>query len=137
LKIDKSVFKYIEYELYSYQQTKKEIKICRDSIINGSPCIDEIKTKGKISNPTANKANKLVTSAFLNKSERTINAINKSMEILNYNHKRLFELRYVEGLYWKEVYLEMNLSDRSYYRLRRELVMTVGIQLGMLNSEDK
>lgn len=132
MRVERSVFKYIEYELYCYQQTKKEIEIFKEYIINSSPIPSEIKDKGHISDTTANKANKIVTSAFLNKAERTINAIDKSLSLLSKKHNNLFKLKYLEGLTFKEIYLELNISDRTFYRLRRELVVTVGLQLGLL-----
>lgn len=131
MRVDKSVFKYIEYELYAYEQTKKEIESYKECIIEGTPTID-VRGGSGISDSTASKSIKLLSSAFLLKAERTINAIEKSLEILSKKHRRLFELKYRECLPWREVYLEMNISDRTYFRLRRELVIVVGIQLGLI-----
>jgi len=55
--------------------------------------------------------------------------------MLGDRHKELFKHKYQKGLPWQEVALEMDISDRTYFRLRRELVMTVGQQLGLLNIE--
>lgn len=66
-------------------------------------------------------------------AEKTVNAIDKSLNLLGAKHKELFELKYINGLPLNEVYLEMNISKRSYYRIRRELVTVVGQQLGLIN----
>lgn len=131
MQINRAIFRYIEHEMYCYQHTKKEIKLCRDEIINGSHKPD-VGGKSGISDPTANKSITLASSAFLAKAERTISAIDKSLDMLRPEHHQLFDLRYIDGRPWREVYLEMNVSDRTYFRLRRELVETVGLQLGLL-----
>ena len=135
MRIDRSIFRYIEYELYCYTHTKKEIRLCRDEIINGTHKPD-VGGKAGISDPTANKSIALTSSVFLAKAERTINAIDKSLDMLRPEHNQLFDLRYIDGRPWREVYLEMNISDRTYFRLRRELVETVGLQLGLLRIDD-
>lgn len=134
MRVEKSVFRYIEHEMYCYIETKKDIESWRDIIINGTS-VQEIGSRSGISDPTVNKSMKLLSSPFMVKAERTIRAIDKSLDILGDRHKVLFKLRYLEGRPWKEVYLEMNISDRSYFRLRRELVIAVGLNLGLLKGE--
>lgn len=134
MRVDKSVFKYIEYELYAYEQTKKEVESYKEYIIEGTPTMD-VRGGSGISDSTASKSIKLLSSAFLLKAERTIKAIDKSLEMLGEKHKKLFELKYLDCLPWREVYLEMNISDRTYFRLRRELVIIVGMQLGLIKEK--
>lgn len=134
MRVDKSVFKYIEYELYAYEQTKKEVESYKEYIIEGTPTMD-VRGGSGISDSTASKSIKLLSSAFLLKTERTIKAIDKSLEMLGEKHKKLFELKYLDCLPWREVYLEMNISDRTYFRLRRELVIIVGMQLGLIKEK--
>jgi len=68
-------------------------------------------------------------------AEKVINAIEKSLAILGEKHRKIFKLKYQEMYPWQEILVEMNISDRTYFRLRRELVATVGQQLGVLNTE--
>lgn len=137
MRINKSVFRYIEHELYCYRETKRELNLCRESIIEGTNKPEEGGSGSNISDPTGQKSIKLASSSFLAKAERTLNAIDRSLDILGDKHKELFNLRYMEGRPWREVYLEMNISDRSYFRLRRELVISVGLNLGLLREDEE
>ena len=131
MRINKAIFRYIEFELYSYEQTKKDLELERERILESSPC-QEVAVQSDIGDSTANKAIKLTTSAFILKAEKIVNAINKSLDILGDNHNKLFDLRYIDGRPEKEVYLVMNISRGHYFKIRRELVETVGLQLGLL-----
>ena len=136
MRIDKSIFRYIEHELYNYDETKKELARYREEILEGTP-FQEVSVQTNPGNPTAQKAIKLTSSAFVVQAEKVISAIDRSLAILGVKHMELFEYKYQKGLPWQEVVLEMDISDRTYFRLRRELVMTVGQQLGLLNIEQE
>lgn len=131
MKINNSIFRYIEYELYRYEDTKKELENFRESIIEGTQS-SEVAVQSGIGDTTASKAIKLTTSAYVLNTERIINAIDKSLSILKDRHRELFQLKYIEGLHQEEVYLEMNTSKRSYFRTRRELILAVAQQLGKI-----
>lgn len=138
MRIEKTIFRYIEHEMYSYKSTKRELALCREDIIEGTAQVEKEGSRGSsISDPTGAKSIKLASSTFLAKAERTLKAIDRSLEILGDKHKELFKLRYLEGRPWREVYLEMNISDRSYFRLRRELVISVGLNLGLLREDEE
>ncbi len=134
MRINKSVFKYIEHELYNYEQTKKDLLFYRAQIIEGVSA-PEVNVQSRLGDVTANKAIKLVSSAFIGQAERVIGSIDKALIMLGEKHKRLFKLKYQDGLPWQEVMIEMEIGERSYFRLRRELVIMVGQQLGVLNVE--
>jgi len=122
MKIDKSIFRYIEHELYSYDETKRELARYREDVLEGTH-FPEVSVRSNPGNPTAQKAIKFTSSVFVVQAEKVISAIERSLA------------KYQKGLPWQEVCLEMNISDRTYFRWRRELVMTVGQQLGLLNIE--
>ena len=134
MKISKSVFRYIEYEMYSYDDIKKELGLYREEVLGGEEK-PEVAVQGGLGDKTANKAIKLTSSKFVLQSERIINSIDRSLELLGDTYIELFRLKYQNGLPWQEVIAEMNVSDRTYYRLRRELVIVVGQQLGVINIE--
>lgn len=134
MRINKAIFRYIEHELFSYQQTKREIELFRDDILNGINRPD-VPCQSGLSDITASKAIKLTSSAFILKAEKTIDAIHKSLGMLGDTHNKLFDLKYIDGRPKNEVYLEMNISESHYFKIRRELVETVGLQLGLLNFE--
>lgn len=134
MKIDKSIFRYIEHELYSYDETKRELARYREDVLEGTH-FPEVSVRSNPGNPTAQKAIKLTSSAFVVQAEKVISAIDRSLNILGDRHKELFKYKYQKGLPWQEVVLEMDISDRTYFRWRRELVAMVGQQLGLLNIE--
>ncbi len=134
MRIDKSIFRYIEHELYNYDETKRELARYREDVLEETH-FPEVSVRSNPGNPTAQKAIKLTSSVFVVQAEKVISAIDRSLNILGDRHKELFKYKYQKGLPWQEVVLEMDISDRTYFRLRRELVMTVGQQLGLLNIE--
>ena len=129
MRIERSVFKYIEHELYNYKGTKKELELYREQIIEGTSK-PEVAVQSGLGDVTASKAIKLISSTFVLNSEKTINAIEKSIEMLGDKYKKLFELRYVNCIPEREIILEINISRRTYFRMRRELVMVIGQKLG-------
>ena len=132
MKIDKSIFRYIEHELYSYDETKRELARYREDVLEGTH-FPEVSVRSNPGDSTASKVVRLTSSAFVIHAEKVINAVDRSLAILGDKYMELFEYKYQKGLPWQEVVLEMDISDRTYFRLRRELVMTVGQQLGLIN----
>jgi RinA family phage transcriptional activator len=134
MRINKSIFRYIEHELYNYEQTKRDLALYREQVIEGSPS-PEVSVQNSLGDATANKAIKLTSSAFVVQAERIINAIDRALSILGDKHKELFKLKYQMGVSWPNITIDMGISDRTYYRLRRELVVTIGQQLGLIKVE--
>lgn len=134
MRINKSVFRYIEHELYNYEQTKKDLALYREQVLEGT-AKPEVPAQPGYSDITSNKAVKLTSSAFVVQAERVVQAIDKSLAILGDRHKELFKLKYQMGVSWPNITIDMGISDRTYYRLRRELVVMVGQQLGLINVE--
>ena len=135
MRIERRVFRYVEYELYNYDDTKKELERCREEILESSPAPPEVNVQSGLGDPTVRKVEKLLTTTYIARAEQTIKAIEKSLDMLTDVHRKLFKLKYQDGLPWQEVCLEMDISDRTYFRWRRELVAMVGQQLGLLNIE--
>lgn len=131
MRINKAIFRYIEFELYNYEQTKKDLDLERERILESSPN-QEVAVQSDLGDSTASKAIKLTTSASIIKDERVINSIDKAISILGEKHAKLFKLKYIDDRPEKEVYLVMNISRGHYFKIRRELVETVGLQLGLL-----
>lgn len=134
MRINKSIFRYIEHELYNYEQTKRDLQLYREQVLEGT-VEPEVSVQSGVGDTTANKVIKLTSSAFVMQAERIINAIDKSLDVLGDKHKELFTLKYQMGISWPNIVIDMGISDRTYYRLRRELVIMVGQQLGLINVE--
>jgi len=134
VRINKSIFRYIEHELYNYEQTKKDLQLYREQVLEGTAS-PEVSVQNGPGDVTANKVIKLTSSAFVVQAERVIQAIDKALSILGDKHNELFKLKYQMGVSWPQITIDMGISDRTYYRLRRELVITVGQHLGLINVE--
>lgn len=134
MKLPRAVFRYIEHELYNYDNTLNEIQRIRDEIIDALPVRETIPDAGYISDPTAKKATKLVTNTVLVRMTRTVAAIDKALARLSDNHRALFDLKYRQDLSWQQVCQELPVSERTYFRIRRELVHMVATELGLAES---
>lgn len=110
MKIDPAVFRFIEHELYQYYANKKKLELYHEGAI------------GEL-NP-----------AFVRHLERSVTAIDRALMILGEEkYIDLFWLKYQNRLTWGEVAAEMDIAERTFYRLRKNLVVAVGQQLGLLN----
>lgn len=134
MKLEKSVFRYIEHELYNYKYTLKTIEDLRENIIDAAPLRETVPSVGFISDPTARKVTKLVTNTALARMTRTVTAIERALDRLNQDHRAIFELKYCQSLPWKKVCDELPVSERTYFRLRRELVYMVALEMGLAES---
>ena len=134
MRLTRAVFKYIEHELYNYDATIKEMEAIQEDIIFAAPLKETIPSAGFISDPTANKATKLVTNTALARMARTVSAIDKALARLTDDHRAIFELKYRQGMNWRQICATIPTSERSYFRQRRELVQMVALELGLAES---
>ncbi len=134
MKLPRAVFRYIEHELYNYDKTRQEIEDLRETIIEMPPAREVVPGVGHVSDPTARKAIKLLTSTTLARMSRTVAAIDRALARLADEHRRLFDLKYRQCLPWQRVCDELSASERTYFRLRHELVVMVACELGLAES---
>ena len=133
MRIDENVFKYIEHEMFNYEATKKELEQYKEDIIEGSAKPEVNESGGRTGDATSSKAIKLSSSTFILNCERTTRAIDDSLKLLGGKYTKLFNFKYLKGISKREIELELNISSRTYYRMRRELVSIVGQKLGLIN----
>lgn len=131
MKIAPAVWKYIEHELYSYEQTKKDLAELRDEILTGTPFC-EVSVQSDPGNPTEKKGMKLVSSPAIIRLDRTVSAIDKTLKRLTEDHNNLFEHKYIKCESWQEICMEMPLSRTAYFELRKDIVVMVGHELGLI-----
>lgn len=132
-RIEKSNFKLIESELYCYNETKKELEQLEEEIIEGSAFQEVCVQSGTTGDTTANKAVKLISSKAIIECERRIKAIDKTLLILQQNETklRLLQMKYFERRYTDiGIQNELHISDRTFYRWRKEIIKLVGNYLG-------
>jgi RinA family phage transcriptional activator len=123
-------FKFIEAELFAYDQTKRELAELEADIIEAAPLKEAAGGHSGISDPTARKAGKLITSPEITALSKRIQYIESALLILGEGHREVFDLRYRKGMKWQMVQMEMNVSQSVYFDLRRELVRSVAAKYG-------
>ena len=134
MKLSRAVFRYIEHELYNYEITLQDMENIQSNIIEAPPLRETVPSTGHISDPTARKGIELVTNTALVRMTRTVAAIEKALARLSDNHRALFNLKYRQDLPWQQVCQELPTSERSYFRMRRELVQMVALEMGLAGS---
>ena len=133
MRVPPATWNFIEQELYNYDYMRKELESLRDEIAStSSSAIGNAAAPTGPGDPTGAKVVKLMSSPALAQMERTIRAIEKAFAMLSEDHMLVYELKYRQGLSWQRVCADAPMSRRAYFKLRRELVLTVGTNLGLV-----
>ena len=106
----------------------------KDEIIDAppKPISEQSNTqRTQVSDPTFNKTAVLCSNVTLQYMERTIKAIDTALMRLDELHNEIFELRYRQGKNWRQIISEVPVSERQYFRKRREIILAVAVQLGL------
>lgn len=131
--LQRAYFKCIEAELFRYQATKQELHDLRMAIIEsgGQPELPVYTGPG---DTTGKKAVKLVTSVGIYEMERRVKAIEKALkeaERLEPGRMELVRLKYFDKkLTNYGIIKELNISEATFYRWRRELIYSIADKLG-------
>ena len=134
MNIKRANFKMIEAELYCYHESKKQLELLREEIIESTPS-QEISVKSSPGDPTQTKAIKLVNNREIIEMERRLKAIDKAIEILKTNNEsrkyELLKMKYFERRYTDVgICMELGISERTFYRWRREVIELIANFLG-------
>ncbi|GMG96835.1 DUF1492 domain-containing protein [Tepidimicrobium xylanilyticum] len=134
MNIKRANFKMIEAELYCYHESKKQLELLREEIIESTPQ-QEVSVKSGPGDPTQTKAIKLVNNREIIEMERRLKAIDKAIEVLKTsNESRKYELlkmKYFERRYTDVgICMELGISERTFYRWRREIIELIANFLG-------
>lgn len=134
--IDKREKNYIELEMSRYEQYKKDIELERKRILDSSPPPPDGLPRGNaISNSTADKAGKLVDSISILAMERSIRAVDKTLNSLTPIHRKIFNLYFICG---RRDYYAMcdllHISIDSFRRYKKTMVVSVGKELGVIKN---
>jgi RinA family phage transcriptional activator len=136
IKLKKATFKHIESELYSYQDTLREIDRLRKDIMFTKENDDENIGGGRNnlpSSPTERIATRLATHKRLNQLEEVTHAIEKVYTSLPEDYQKLIKLKYwtrPQTLTWEGIADKLHLGRRTAFRMRDEIVECVSEVLG-------
>lgn len=134
--MSKAHYKYIEAELYNYHDNLRYLDELREAIIEGTPAQGERVQSGAISDPTAEKANKLVSTTRLITLNRNIDSIGKALKLIKNTGEpkkyRLVEMKYFEKEYTdQKIAAELYISLETYYRWKRDIIKLIGTYMGI------
>ena len=134
MRIDKKVYKYIDYELQHYEDNKKKLDEIREEILEASPLPPDGQPKGQggTSNPTEQKTVKLISSVAIMKIEKTIQAIDKVYDCLETDYKTFFDWNYKKNAGIVRTCQEVGIAERTFYNMRDKIVYNVGMELGLI-----
>lgn len=130
-RLGKNIYKYIEAELRSYRNTKKEIENIKMDIITRPPKAEEIRGTDK-GDSTANKALKISMDRKLLEMQQTVKGIEIVHKSLSNNKKGVMEN------YWNNQYTnygmaqKLGVEERTVRRWKQQIVYTVAIELNYL-----
>jgi len=129
-------FRYIESELYQFDQTKKRLKELKAEIacenLTQSYNNSGVMSGNSVSSKTEAAGIKLLSSAALCRMARNINAISRALQFLNEDQLDLFHLKYKKQMPWQQILKELGIAQATYYRWRKKIVYLVARELGML-----
>jgi RinA family phage transcriptional activator len=125
-------FKYIEQEIYSLNETKKQINELTDDILLATPQKHEIRDS-KISNPTYEVATVLVTSKLRTRMIETTVSIDVAFMHIPTDQKIIFEDKYFKRphLPWNVVADLHHVASRSLFRWRKALIEDIARRMGL------
>jgi len=129
-------FRLIESELYFYKDTLKSLRDMESAIIDASGH-SETGIRSGISNPTGQKAEKLLTSLEYLETKRRIDAIEYAIDIIQRCHDgckiQLIEMKYFDRKYTDEGIMgELNVSRPTFFRWKREFIELIANKLGFV-----
>jgi len=127
-KIPGAVFRWIEYELYSFEKHQEELNLLKEEILLQSPDKLGGRRIGIIADQTGNKAIKLVFNPRIENLENKIRVID---EVLNRNEifKEIYNYKYKQNCTMEECYKKFG-GKKIFKFLREMLIMQVAQGLG-------
>ena len=135
-KIDKIDYRYIEKTLFSYPDLCKKMEQQREAIMEKFPSLYGECIRGSTtSDPTGNKAIKLLTDLSLISLCKKIQAIEDTLAILRPHERKVFELYYLKHKSAVEVSMAIPCSVETVYRIKRKIVWISGHKMEVLHLE--
>ena len=129
-KIPKHIRSYIKSELYNYEFNKKKLKQLEDDIINSGKDNDGQPRGNQVSDTTAQKAEKLITSRSILIVTAKIRNVERALSKLDEEDRKVVELIFFKG--HNQVYAQMhdNISKDMYYDIMNKMIYLTAVEYG-------
>lgn len=134
--LDNAVFKFVEHELYNYEDTKKELRDLKDDIAESS--ISNMKLDNFSSTKKHPKGSNTETAVIIilqnkvaKRMSSTIKYIDRAINELEEEKAILYILKYRRGKSWQQIIQILNVSQATYFRWRKDIVKKVAEKMGL------
>ena len=136
-KIPGHVFKFVEGELYHLEENKKDLNDLKEDIaasqLGNMEYDDMPKGSGGFHSSTETATMDILSNKVAMRAERTIKCIEKALKRLDDEKLELFMMKYQQGKPWQQITMDLNISKRTFFRWRKEVVEKVARELGMID----
>ena len=137
-KIPPAIFKFVEHELYNYEDTKQDLRELKEDIAEsdlGNLDFDDFSSTE--SYPSGSSTETATVDIIQNKVAKrmsnTIRYIDKAIQELDEEKVRLYIKKYRQNKSWQTIVEEMPISQSTFFRYRKEIVRKVAKKMGLIN----
>ena len=132
MKINRRIKDYIIYELQMYHENKRQLEEYKRDILEGKDyTVSDMPRGGMTSDNTYSKCEKLLSSAYILKTEQMINVIESVINSLDKNRFKAIELLYFKKTHTViGVSLEVYAHTATVYRWVDDVVYLIAKELG-------
>lgn len=131
-----AIFKFIEHELYNYEDTKDELRDLEEDIAEssiGNLDFDDFSSTEKY--PEGSSTETAVADILQNKVAKrmsnTVKYIDTAINELDEQHFEIYILKYRKKKPWQQIVENLPISQSTYFRYRREIVKKVAQKMGL------
>ena len=128
MKIPSAVYRWVEYELYNLENSKKELTLLKEEILAHSPDRFGGGVSGVISDQTGDKVVRLMSDPRISNLERKIGVIERVLRRKVF--RDIYELKYKKGLSVEECCKRMGIEKGMFKLLREILICQIAKNLG-------
>ena len=137
-KIPPAIFKFVEHELYNYEDTKQDLRELKEDIAeSGLGNLDYDDFSSTESYPSGSSTETATVDIIQNKVAKrmsnTIRYIDKAIQELDEEKVRLYIKKYRQNKSWQTIVEEMPISQSTFFRYRKEIVRKVAKKMGLIN----
>lgn len=135
--IPPAIFKFVEHELYNYEDTKEELKELKEDIAESSISnLDYDNFASTESYPEGSSTETAVSVLLQNKVAKrmsnTIRYIDRAVNELDEQHLEIYIMKYRKKKTWQQIVEELPISQSTYFRYRKNIVRKVAKKMGLI-----
>jgi len=134
VELPKYVYNFIEEEIKNHKKNKKLLVDLKEDVANstlGNMDYDNMpKGSGGFYSSTEEATMDIISSRSIMRIQRNIMSVEEAKKELSEEKKEFLRLKYYECKSWQQITMQMNISQRTFYRWRDEIVHTVAEKMG-------